>query len=61
MNTPNPNRNPEYIARIFSQFVRALIQFLIWATLGLASVAAAYLAVRAILVAVRMGLKALGI
>jgi len=58
----NPsNRNPENFSRIFSQYVRALVQFLIWATIGLTSVAGAYIALRAVLVGVNTVLRALGI
>ncbi len=57
----NPFRNPENIAHIFAQYVRSMVQLLIWATIGLASLAATYVGIRAILVAVRYVLDALGI
>ena len=61
MNQYNPNRNPENLARIFSQYVRAIVQFIVWAIIGLAAIAAGYVSLRAILVAVRIVLTALGI
>jgi len=58
----NPsNHNPENFSRIFSQYVRALVQFLISATIGLTAVAGAYIALRAVLVGVNIVLRALGI
>ena len=61
MNPSNPIRNPENLARVFSMYVRALVQFTIWAIIGLAAVAGAYVGLRAILVAVTTVLKALGL
>ena len=61
MNSPNQHRNPEYLAQLFAQYVRAIVQIVIWATIGLASLAAGYVGVRAVLVAVRMVLNALGV
>ena len=55
------NRDPLNFARIFSQYIRAIVQFIIWAVIGLAAIAAGYVGVRAILVAVRIVLRALGI
>ncbi len=61
MNLSNPFRNPENIARIFSEHVRSMVRILIWATIGMASLAVAYVCGRAILVGVRIVLGALGI
>ena len=58
--TPS-NRDPLGFAHAFSQYVRAIVHILIWATIGLASAAGAYVALRATLVAVKIVLKALGI
>jgi hypothetical protein len=60
MNPCNPNRNPENLARLFSQYVRAIVQFIVWALIGLATIATGYVGVRAILVGVRTVLRALG-
>jgi hypothetical protein len=58
----NPlNHNPEDFARIFSQYVRAIVQFVISAIIGMAVIAAGYVSIRAILVGVKIVLKALGI
>ena len=61
MNPCNPFRNPANIARVFSQYIRAIVHFIIWALIGLAAIAAGYVGIRAILVAVRFVLDALGI
>jgi hypothetical protein len=61
MNSYNPIRNPENFARVFSQYVRALVQLLIWATIGFVSIAGAYVAARTAWVAVKVVLRALGI
>jgi len=55
-----PNTNPEHIARTFSQYVKAVVRILIWTVIALASLAAAYVAVRALWIAVQMILQALG-
>lgn len=57
----SPNANPEYIARTFSQYVKAVVQILVWAVIGLTSLAAAYVTIRALWIAVQMILQALGI
>ncbi len=58
----NPsNHNPENFVRVFSQYVRAIIRFLIWSILGFAGIAATYVAVRIVLVAVKAIFNALGI
>ena len=57
----SPNTNPEHIARTFSQYVKAVVQILVWAVIGLASLAAAYVTIRALWIAVQMILQALGI
>ena len=55
------NLNPQNIAQTFSQHVKAIVWILLWATIGLASLAGAYVAVRSIWVAVKLGMKAIGI
>jgi len=55
------NRNPQFLAQIFTQYIRAIVQILIWAVIGLASLAGAYVAVRAIWLGVGFVLKAIGI
>jgi hypothetical protein len=57
----NLNLNPQNIAQTFSRFVRAIVWFLLWATIALASLAATYVAVRGIWVAVKLAMKAIGI
>jgi hypothetical protein len=61
MNPSNPTRNPQELARTFARYVKALVLFVAWGIVGLVSVAGAYLAVRVVLVAVRLVLNALGI
>jgi len=61
MNLFDLNNNLQSFIRIFSQFVWNMVYFLIWATIGLASLAATYVAVRTLLVAVGLILRALGI
>ncbi len=56
-----PNYNLEDFARTFSQCIRAIVHILIWATIGFASIAATYVAARAVLIAVKTILQALGI
>lgn len=53
----NFNQNPEDIAKTFSQYVRAIVQILIWSTIGLASLATACVALGGILAAVKFVLK----
>lgn len=55
------NQNPGDLVRIFVMYIKAIVQFLIWATIGLVSIAAAYVAARAVWVAVKTILQALGI
>lgn len=57
----NPHQNPENLAQIFAQYVRAVVQFVIWATIGFAALAGAYVGFRAVLVGVRTVLRALGV
>jgi len=61
MNSPSQFRDPEQWARLFAQYVRAIVSIVFWATIGLASLAAGYAGVRAVLVAVRTIFKALGV
>ena len=55
------NYNLENFARAFSQCVRAVVHILIWATIGFVSIAATYVAARAVWVAVKTVLRVLGI
>ena len=57
----NLNLNPQNLAQTFSQFIRALVWLLLWAIIGLASLATAYVAVRGIWVAVKLAMKAIGV
>ena len=61
MNLFDPNNNLQNFVRIFSQFVWNMVYFLIWATIGLASLAATYVAARTIIVAAQHVLRAIGI
>ena len=61
MNLFDLNNNPQSFIRILSQFVWNMVYFLIWATIGLASLAATYVAIRTLFVAVGHILRALGI
>ena len=55
------NLNPQNISQMFSQYVKAIIWTLLWAIIGLASLAVAYVAVRGIWVAVKLAMQAVGI
>jgi len=55
------NHNPENFVRIFAQYVRTIVQFLIWSTIGFTALAATYVAARVVWVAARTILRALGI
>ena len=55
------NHNPGNFVRVFAQYVRNVVEFLTWATIGFVALATTYVAVRAVLVAVRAILQALGI
>lgn len=57
----NFSQDPLYIARTFSQYVKAMLWTLLWFIIALASLAGAYVAVRGIWVAVHFILKAVGI
>ena len=57
----NFNLNPQDIAQTFSQYVKAIIWILLWATIGLASLAGAYVAFRGIWIAVKLVMKSIGI
>ncbi len=46
---------------VFTNCIKALVQFLIWLVVGLASLAGAYTAIRVILVGVKLILNAFGI
>ena len=48
-------------AAVFTNCIKALVQFLLWLIVGLAALAGAYASVRVILVAVRLILNAFGI
>jgi len=53
--------NLQNFARAFSEFVRSGVNILIWATIGFVSIAATYVAARAVWIAVKTVLRALGI
>ena len=55
------NHNPEDFVRIFAHYVRATVRFLIWGVIGFTSIAAAYVAARVVLVAIKAIFSALGI
>jgi hypothetical protein len=59
--TQNINRDPQYLAQTFAQYVRAIVSVLIWSVFGLACLAAAYIAVRGLWVAVQFLQHAVGI
>ena len=48
-------------AGIFTNCIKALVQFLIWLVVGIASLAGAYAAIRIMLVGVKLILNAFGI
>jgi hypothetical protein len=56
----NFNIDPENIARIFSLYVRAIVQILFWATIGFAAIAAAYVALSGIWIGAKFALKTIG-
>jgi hypothetical protein len=55
------NRDPLEFVHAFSRCVRAMVEFIVWAIIGLIAIAGGYLSVRALLVAIKIVLKALGI
>jgi len=57
----NLNQDPQNFARIFSQYVKAIVWTLLWVIIALVSLAGGYVAVRGIWIAVKIVLKALGI
>ena len=58
----NPsNHNPENFVRIFGQYVKAIVQFLIWIIIGFSAIATAYVTARVVLVAVKAIFTALGV
>lgn len=66
-NNPAPAQNPgpkpdmaNNIAKLFACYVKAGIQLLVWSLIAIASLAAAYLTIRAIWSAVKMILTAIG-
>ena len=61
MSTNNPNNKLQLFTGTFANAVKSAVEFLVWLVIGSASLAAAYVAVRAILVAVKITLNALGI
>jgi hypothetical protein len=60
-NQMSPHPNPENLAQIFAQYVRAVVQVVIWATIGFAALAGGYVGLRAVVVGVKIVLKALGV
>jgi len=61
MNLFDLNNNIQNLVRMFSQFVWNMAYFLVWATIGLASIAATYVVARTIIVAAQHVLRAIGI
>jgi hypothetical protein len=57
----NPHWDPQELARLFSQYVRAMVEITVWGTIGLVTLVGAYLAARCMWVAVHVVFKALGI
>ena len=60
-NTGALGRKLQRRAGVFTNCIKALVQFLIWLVVGLASLAGAYAAIRIILVGVKLILNAFGI
>ncbi len=55
------SQNLQNFARAFSDFVRSTVQILIWATICFVAIAATYVGVRIVLVAIKTILQSLGI
>ena len=53
------NQNPQLIAQVFSQYVKALVWILIWTVIATASIAGAYVAIRGLWMAVTYVLTAI--
>jgi len=53
------NQNPQFIAQVFSQYVKALVMILVWAIVALTSIAATYVAMRGLWMAVKYVLTAI--
>ena len=60
---PNSKENVRFsgLARTYSAWIKAIIKLLAWSLIGSAVLAATYVGIRGILVAVKMILNALGI
>lgn len=56
----NFNVNPDDIARTFSLYVKAVVRILVWSTVGAASLAGTYVAMRILWVTIQTVLRALG-
>jgi hypothetical protein len=54
------NLNPNDIVKAFSKLIRVMAEFLYWAVLGIAAIAAAFIALGIISLFVRLGLKIFG-
>jgi len=54
-------QNLQNFARVFSDFVKSIVHILIWATIGFAGLAAAYVGCKIILVMAKTILRSLGI
>jgi hypothetical protein len=52
--------NPQTIAAIISEYVRAGLHILIWLTIGIAAMATSYIIIQGILVAVQIISRAIG-
>ena len=55
------NHNPQNFVRVFVHYVRAMVEFLVWGTIGFVAITAAYVAARVVWVAAKTILQALGI
>jgi len=53
------NQNPQLIAQVFSQYVKALVLILVWTVIAMTSIAGAYVAIRGLWMAVRYVLTAI--
>jgi hypothetical protein len=61
MNLFDAIKNPENIAHCFSQYIKAAVKILIWSVIAIASLAAAYIAIKGVWFILQMALNGLGI
>ena len=52
------NHNPQFLAEVFSQYVKALVVILLWTIIAIASLAGAYVAIRGLWAGVKYVLTA---